>query len=115
VRRRSTPTPPPPGEEARVLSPYAAAQMRIIMRQTVTDGTGRLRRSARLSGGGKTGTAEKAAPGGGYLDDKRARQSFVAAFPAWTTRLCAGACCSTSPRTAAAPIRAAARAGPARP
>jgi cell division protein FtsI (penicillin-binding protein 3) len=54
--------------------------MRKILRQVVEDGTGRAAEAPGYLVGGKTGTAEKAAPGGGYLDDK-VRSSFVATFP----------------------------------
>lgn len=70
----------PPGEDARILSPRTSAAMRAIMRHTVTWGTAKAAEAPGYEVGGKTGTAEKANPAGGYLRDKT-RTSFVGAFP----------------------------------
>ncbi|MBR0669193.1 penicillin-binding protein 2 [Roseomonas hellenica] len=70
----------PPREGTRVVSERTSELMRRLMRLVVTDGSGR---SAEVTGyflGGKTGTAQKTGPRGGYLRDKRIA-AFVGAFP----------------------------------
>ena len=73
----------PPGEVAdgvRVISERTSETMRRLMRIAVTDGSGK---SADVPGyfvGGKTGTAQKTGPRGGYLENKRIA-AFVGAFP----------------------------------
>ena len=67
-------------EGRRVISEATSATMRRMMRLVVTDGSGR---SADVPGyfvGGKTGTAQKTGPRGGYLENKRIA-AFVGAFP----------------------------------
>ncbi|HEV7265364.1 MAG TPA: penicillin-binding protein 2 [Falsiroseomonas sp.] len=67
-------------EGRRVVSERTSETMRRLMRLVVTDGSGR---SAEVPGyfvGGKTGTAQKTAPNGGYLRNKRIA-AFVGAFP----------------------------------
>jgi cell division protein FtsI (penicillin-binding protein 3) len=69
-----------PREGTRVISERTSELMRRLMRLVVTDGSGR---SADVAGyflGGKTGTAQKTGPRGGYLRDKRIA-AFVGAFP----------------------------------
>ncbi|HWT09913.1 MAG TPA: penicillin-binding protein 2 [Roseomonas sp.] len=69
-----------PREGTRVLSERTSEIMRRMMRLVVTDGSGR---SAEVPGyfvGGKTGTAQKTGPRGGYLENKRIA-AFVGAFP----------------------------------
>ena len=72
-----------PGEVAegtRVISERTSDTMRRLMRLVVTEGSGR---SADVPGyfvGGKTGTAQKTGPRGGYLENKRIA-AFVGAFP----------------------------------
>ena len=64
----------------RVVSEQTSATMRRLMRLVVTDGSGK---GADVPGyfvGGKTGTAQKTAPNGGYLQNKRIA-AFVGAFP----------------------------------
>jgi cell division protein FtsI (penicillin-binding protein 3) len=70
----------PPREGVRVVSERTSETMRKLMRLVVTDGSGR---NAEVPGyfvGGKTGTAQKTGPRGGYLEDKRIA-AFVGAFP----------------------------------
>ncbi|MEO1291761.1 MAG: penicillin-binding protein 2 [Pseudomonadota bacterium] len=76
LRDEEAETSPP----ARVVSTETSAVLRDLMRMVVTDGTGRRAAVVGLDVGGKTGTAEKPAPSGGYYDD-RVMASFVAAFP----------------------------------
>ncbi|MEO3472657.1 penicillin-binding protein 2 [Roseomonas sp. CAU 1739] len=72
-----------PGVErpgTRIISERTSETMRRLMRLVVTDGSGR---SAEVPGyyvGGKTGTAQKTGPRGGYLENKRIA-AFVGAFP----------------------------------
>ncbi len=72
-----------PGEESpgtRVISERTSDTMRRLMRLVVTDGSGK---GADVPGyfvGGKTGTAQKTGPRGGYLENKRIA-AFVGAFP----------------------------------
>ena len=73
----------PPGAEregVRVISERTSETMRKLMRLVVTEGSGK---GADVPGyfvGGKTGTAQKTGPRGGYLEDKRIA-AFVGAFP----------------------------------
>ncbi|MFC3126371.1 peptidoglycan D,D-transpeptidase FtsI family protein [Pseudoroseomonas globiformis] len=73
----------PPGAErpgTRVISEATSATMRRLMRLVVTDGSAK---NAEVPGyflGGKTGTAQKTGPNGGYLMNKRI-SAFVGAFP----------------------------------
>ncbi|QTI80692.1 penicillin-binding protein 2 [Roseomonas marmotae] len=73
----------PPGTERpgrRVVSEQTSATMRKLMRLVVTDGSAR---SAEVPGyflGGKTGTAQKTGPRGGYLMNQRIA-ALVGAFP----------------------------------
>ncbi len=73
----------PPGtvaEGTRVIAERTSDTMRKLMRLVVTDGSGK---GADIPGyfvGGKTGTAQKTGPRGGYLENKRIA-AFVGAFP----------------------------------
>ena len=69
---------PVPGEV--VMKPKTSAQVRQLMRMVVTEGTGKKADVPGYDVGGKTGTAEKVAAGGGYKK-KAVLSSFVAAFP----------------------------------
>ena len=67
-------------EGVRVISERTSDLMRRMMRLVVTEGSGR---SAEVPGyyvGGKTGTAQKTGPRGGYLENKRIA-AFIGAFP----------------------------------
>lgn len=65
-----------------VLKPETARQMRTIMARLTEDGgTGRRARFEGYQVAGKTGTAEKILPGGGYSKDKNIA-SFAGFFPA---------------------------------
>lgn len=83
ILRQPTLIAQPPGTEregTRVISERTSDIMRRMMRLVVTDGSGR---SAEVAGyylGGKTGTAQKTGPRGGYLENKRIA-AFVGAFP----------------------------------
>ncbi len=69
-----------PTEADRVVGPETSRHIREMLRAVVTDGTGR---NADVPGylvGGKTGTADKPQPGGGYARDK-VIQTFAAVFP----------------------------------
>ncbi|MBR0661276.1 peptidoglycan D,D-transpeptidase FtsI family protein, partial [Neoroseomonas oryzicola] len=78
----------PPGtqrEGTRVISERTSEIMRRMMRLVVTDGSGR---GADVPGyfvGGKTGTAQKTGPRGGYLENKRIA-AFIGAFPMYAPR-----------------------------
>ncbi|PWC29502.1 peptidoglycan D,D-transpeptidase FtsI family protein [Teichococcus aestuarii] len=73
----------PPGtvrEGTRLISEQNSETMRRLMRLVVTDGSGK---NAEVPGyfvGGKTGTAQKTGPRGGYIMNKRIA-AFVGAFP----------------------------------
>lgn len=72
-------------EGVRVFSERTSDIMRRLMRVAVTEGSGR---SADVPGyfvGGKTGTAQKVGPRGGYLRDRRI-SAFVGAFPMHSPR-----------------------------
>ena len=72
-----------PGETVpgrQVLSANTSAQMRWLTRLVVQHGTGRKADAKGYLVGGKTGTADKLSPSGGYDDDARIA-SFLAGFP----------------------------------
>lgn len=73
--RRPTPE---PGE--RVISAATSATMRSLMRQVVTNGTASMAEVPGYGIGGKTGTANKPRPNGGYFQD-RVIATFAGAFP----------------------------------
>ena len=83
ILRRPTLLAQPPDTEregVRVISERTSETLRRLMRLVVTDGSGK---NAEVPGyfvGGKTGTAQKVGPRGGYLEDKRIA-AFVGAFP----------------------------------
>ena len=83
VLRQPTLVAQAPGAEregVRVISEKTSETMRRLMRLVVTDGSGK---GADVPGyfvGGKTGTAQKTGPRGGYLENKRIA-AFVGAFP----------------------------------
>ena len=64
-----------PHELKTVISPTTSATMRGILAQVVQRGTGRGLKDNRYKIGGKTGTAQKRGPGGGYASNK-----YVASF-----------------------------------
>jgi cell division protein FtsI (penicillin-binding protein 3) len=66
---------PPKKPFRRVLSAETAREMRRLLTRVVEVGTGKLAAIPGFSVAGKTGTAQKAVPGGGY-----ARDRFVASF-----------------------------------
>jgi len=68
-----------PGE--RVISPEVSAIMRDLLRQVVVRGTATIADVPGYDVGGKTGTADKPRPGGGYYDDK-VITTFASVFPA---------------------------------
>jgi len=65
----------------RVMSEQAARDAVSMLRQVVTRGTASLGEVAGYEVGGKTGTADKPRPGGGYYNDK-VINTFASAFPA---------------------------------
>jgi len=67
-----------PGE--RVVSEATARAMRKMMRNVVTEGTASLGEVEGYAVGGKTGTADKPKPTGGYYDDK-VIATFASVFP----------------------------------
>jgi len=82
IRAPAEGTSPPPPVYERVLSPAVADLTRRVLRQVMTEGTGRRAQSERYAMFGKSGTAQVADPeGGGYLPD-RYIASFVAGAPA---------------------------------
>ena len=68
----------PPGEQ--VISPEASHIMMQIIREVVRRGTGRRTDLPGYEVGGKTGTADKYKPGGGYYTD-RVIATFASVFP----------------------------------
>jgi len=79
--RRITPKPP-----VRVVSPATAATLRRLLAGVVEEGTGKLAAVPGYTAAGKTGTAQKAMPGGGYSKDKHVA-SFVGFAPVEEPRL----------------------------
>ncbi len=64
----------------RVISEATSQKMRELLRLVVTHGTGKNAEAPGFMVGGKTGTAEKIGPNGGYMK-KKLLSSFVGAFP----------------------------------
>jgi cell division protein FtsI (penicillin-binding protein 3) len=64
----------------RVLSPGCARAIKDILEKVVTEGTGALAQIDGVPTCGKTGTAQKTEPGGGY-SRTRSRMTFVGFFP----------------------------------
>lgn len=82
--RRVTPTlihgaARPPGEQ--IVRPEVARQAVDMMRKVVTQGTASFGEVAGYQVAGKTGTAEKPKPGGGYWDERNIN-TFASVFPA---------------------------------
>ncbi|MDR5708405.1 MAG: penicillin-binding protein 2 [Armatimonadota bacterium] len=73
-------------EPVRVLSPQTARRLLEMMVQAVVDGTGRAAAIEGYTVAGKTGTAQKPDPRGGYLPGKY-MASFVGLVPASSPRL----------------------------
>jgi cell division protein FtsI (penicillin-binding protein 3) len=71
----------PPASRERVLSEDVAAEARSMLRQVVSRGTASFADIPGYEVGGKTGTADKPRPGGGYYDDK-VIATFAGIFPA---------------------------------
>ena len=69
----------PPGEGRRVMSPTTAAYVREMLAQAVTSGTGKAAAIEGYDVAGKTGTARKPQPGGGY-EDARGGYHYVSTF-----------------------------------
>lgn len=69
---------PPPGP--RVVSERVSAQMRGMLRQVVAGGTASFGEVPGYAVGGKTGTADKPRPQGGYYED-RVIATFASVFP----------------------------------
>ena len=70
-----------PQQGARVMSVATAKAAVTMLRSVVTEGTASLGEVPGYSVAGKTGTADKPKPGGGYYDDK-VINTFAAVFPA---------------------------------
>jgi cell division protein FtsI (penicillin-binding protein 3) len=64
----------------RIISEETSAQLRVMMRATVTEGTASFAEVEGYAVGGKTGTADLPRPTGGYYDDRNIT-TFAAAFP----------------------------------
>jgi len=69
-----------PAQGEQVLSPQAAAASRDLLRGVVTRGTAKAAEVTGYSVGGKTGTADKPKPGGGYFKS-RVVSTFAAIYP----------------------------------
>ncbi|MFA7434139.1 MAG: penicillin-binding protein 2 [Gemmobacter sp.] len=69
----------PPARE-RIISARTSAQVRDMLRSVVTEGTARMADVPGYAVGGKTGTADKTRPEGGYYKD-RVMANFAGAFP----------------------------------
>jgi cell division protein FtsI (penicillin-binding protein 3) len=68
-----------PAEGRRVVSPTTAEQVREMLAQAVTSGTGQAAAIGGYHAAGKTGTARKPQPGGGYRD-AQGNYHYVASF-----------------------------------
>jgi cell division protein FtsI (penicillin-binding protein 3) len=70
-----------PQQGARVVSPEVSARARAMLRAVVSEGTASFGDVAGYRVGGKTGTADKPRPEGGYFEDKTIA-TFASVFPA---------------------------------
>ncbi len=70
----------PKHEVEEILSPQVSQQVVDLMETVVTDGSGKVSQISGYRIGGKTGTAQKAGPRGGYLPNAKIT-SFVAILP----------------------------------
>jgi cell division protein FtsI (penicillin-binding protein 3) len=83
ILRQPTVLAQPPGVEregVRAIDPRTSENLRRLMRLVVTDGSGKGAEVAGYFVGGKTGTAQKTGPRGGYLENKRIA-AFIGAYP----------------------------------
>jgi cell division protein FtsI (penicillin-binding protein 3) len=71
---------PVPGENQRVMSEATAFEVRSMLRQVVTRGTASMGDVEGYEVAGKTGTADKPRPNGGYFEDK-VITTFASMFP----------------------------------
>lgn len=69
-----------PQHGPRVISEQASAEARMMLRKVVTDGTASFGEVPGYAVGGKTGTADKPRPQGGYYEDK-VIATFASIFP----------------------------------
>jgi cell division protein FtsI/penicillin-binding protein 2 len=76
----------PAPKRRRIVSAPTAAEMLSMLQGVVTEGTGRLAQVPGYTVAGKTGTAAKPEPGGGYSDERYVA-SFVGVVPARSPRL----------------------------
>lgn len=74
-----------PRKGERVFSEHSSAAARKMLRKVVTEGTASFGEVAGYAVGGKTGTADKPRPQGGYYDDK-VIATFASIFPAHDPR-----------------------------
>jgi cell division protein FtsI (penicillin-binding protein 3) len=79
VDARGVRQPVEPGETRRIVSSTTAGQMREMLVNVVTEGTGSRGGIQGYAVAGKTGTARKPQPGGGY-EDEHGRFRYVATF-----------------------------------
>lgn len=77
---------PGPRTGTRVMSAETSATLRRLMTKVVDGGTGKLASVPGFTVAGKTGTAQKAAPGGGYSRDRYVA-SFIGFVPAEAPRV----------------------------
>ncbi|MEL6700181.1 MAG: penicillin-binding protein 2 [Pseudomonadota bacterium] len=70
-----------PQQGDRIVSPEVSAAARMMLRKVVTEGTASFGDVQGYAVGGKTGTADKPRPRGGYYDD-RTITTFASVFPA---------------------------------
>lgn len=73
------PEPVPSGDRVQVVSPTTAAQVRAMMSEVVERGTGQEAAVPGYTVAGKTGTARKPQPNGGY-EDENGRMHYIATF-----------------------------------
>ncbi|NBB98613.1 MAG: penicillin-binding protein 2 [Alphaproteobacteria bacterium] len=69
-----------PQEGAQIISPQSSARMRHILHKVVHEGTASFARIAGYPVGGKTGSADKPGPNGGYEEDA-VLATFASVFP----------------------------------
>jgi cell division protein FtsI (penicillin-binding protein 3) len=79
-----------PGERRRVVSPTTASQLRAMLTEVIANGTGRAAAIDGYEAGGKTGTARKPQPEGGYRNAEGGYDyisTFAGFLPAGDPRL----------------------------
>ena len=100
-----------PPDAPQVISARSSAQMREILHDVVYEGTASFARIPGYPVGGKTGSADKPGPNGGYKEDA-VLATFASVFPSHDPKIRSGRDTGRKPWTPPAQSRAAPQVGP---